>query len=570
MFQERPMRSNQPESRCLYASAFLFLLLGASMCAQEAAPDATMATIRPEAIRADMRFLADDLLEGRGTATRGFDIAAKFMATQFEGIGLQPAGDNGTYFQNVPLRLLKPDPAKSALVLIHGGKEETLIFGTDYLSGVDPVRADRSIEAPVVFVGYGVTAPEQGYDDYQGVDAKGKIVALIFGAPDFPSSIRAYYTSPGVKTATAVAHGAAGVIVLNDPNFEQMYPFSKRVRDLVVPEFRWLDKQGLPNPYFPGLKGVAFLSMDATRHLFDGSSHGAEEVFAAAKAGKLAPFALPITAKIHNVTQSQDTRSSNIVARLEGSDRALNEVLVYSAHLDHLGIGEPVEGDNIYNGALDNASGSATILEVARAFTRLERKPLRSILFVAFTGEEAGLVGSDYFCHNPTISNGSIVADVNVDQVPMFWPVQDIVAFGAEHSTLDAVVRKAGEYMHLTVSPDPMPEEAVFIRSDQYSFVRQGIPAIMPSPGGKSSDPNIKPMDIFMNWMATRQHQPNDDMQQPGLDFEAAATFARYVFLCGFMIADDSRKPTWNKGDFFAQHFGRSTGSRSSRDLDVP
>jgi hypothetical protein len=258
------------------------------------------------------------------------------------------------------------------------------------------------------------------------------------------------------------------------------------------------------------------------------------------------------------VTQSQDAHSSNVVARLEGSDRALNEALVYSAHLDHLGIGEPVEGDNIYNGALDNASGSATILEVARAFSRMERKPRRSILFVAFTGEEAGLLGSDYFCHNPTIAKGAIVADLNIDQVPMFWPVQDIVAFGAEHSTLDAVVRKAGEHMHLAVSPDPMPEEVAFIRSDQYSFVQQGIPAIMPVPGIRSSDPKIKPMDIFMNWMATRQHQPNDDMQQPGLDFEAAATFARYMFLCGFMIANDSQTPTWNKGDFFAEHFRRS------------
>ena len=541
-----------------YVPVVLLLLLGASMWAQEVAPDAAMATIRPEAIRADMRFLADDLLEGRGTATRGFDIAAKFMATQFEGMGLQPAGDNGTYFQNVPLRELKPDPTKSALVLIRGGKEEALTFGKDYLSGVDPVRADRSIEAPVVFVGYGVTAPEQGYDDYKGVDAKGKIVALIFGAPDFPSSIRAYYTSPAVKTRTAVAHGAAGVIVLNDPNFEQMYPFSKRVRDLIVPEFRWLDKQGLPNPYFPELKGVALLSMGATRHLFDGSSHTAEEVFAVAKDGKLASFALPITARIRNVTLSQDTHSSNVVARLEGSNRTLNEAVVYSAHLDHLGIGESVEGDNIYNGALDNASGSATILEVARAFSRMERRPRRSILFVAFTGEEEGLIGSDYFAHNPTIAKESIVADVNIDQIPMLWPVQDIVAFGAEHSSLDAVVRKAAEHMHLAVSPDPMPEEVAFIRSDQYSFVQQGIPAIMPSPGGKSSDPKIKPMDIFTNWMATRQHQPNDDMQQPGLDFEAAATFARYVFLCGFMIADNSQRPTWNKGDFFAGHFRRS------------
>ena len=202
--------SKRPVLRCMFLTLVLFSTV--SMDAQDGPVDAAMASIRPEAIRADMRFLSDDLLEGRGTATRGFDIAAKFMATQFEGMGLQPAGDNGTYFQNVPLRLLKADPAKSALVLRRGDKEEDLVFGKDYLPGVDPVRAERSIEAPVVFVGYGVTAPEQGYDDYKGIDAKGRIVALIFGAPDFPSSIRAYYSSPAVKAGNVVAHGAVGVI----------------------------------------------------------------------------------------------------------------------------------------------------------------------------------------------------------------------------------------------------------------------------------------------------------------------------------------------------------------------
>jgi Peptidase family M28/PA domain len=542
----------------LYVSVVALLLSTTLLRGQEGASEAAMASIRPEAIRADMRFLADDLLEGRGTATRGFDIAAKFMATQFESMGLQPAGDNGTYFQNVPLRRVKPDPANSTFVWSRGGREEILAVGKDYLPGADPARIDRSVEAPVVFVGFGVTAPEQDYDDYKGIDARGKIVALISAAPNFPSSIKAYYTSTEVKAKNAVAHGAVGVILLDDPASEEMFPFSKFVRESVVPQFRWLDKQGLPNPYFPEIKGVAFLSLDATRRLFEGSSHTAEEVFAGAKAGKLFSFTLPITAKIRNVTQSEDAHSPNVVARLQGSDRTLREVLVYSAHLDHLGIGEPVAGDNIYNGALDNASGSATILEVARAFSRMDPKPRRSILFVAFTGEEAGLMGSGYFAHYPTIERDTIVADLNIDQVPMFWPVQDIVAFGSEHSSLDVVVRRAAERMHLAVTPDPLPEEVVFIRSDQYSFVKQGIPAIMPEPGIKSSDPKIKPMDIFMNWLATRQHQPNDDMQQPGLDFEAAGDFARYVFLCGFMIADDSQKPSWNKGDFFAQHFPRS------------
>jgi len=549
------MMSNLQTRRWLYVSAVVLLLWVDFLWAQEGPSDAAMASIRPEAIRADMRFLSDDLLEGRGTATRGFDIAAKFMATQFEGMGLQPAGDNGTYFQYVPLRRVKPDPANSSLVWSRGGKEETLAFGKDYLPAVDPARADRSVEAPVVFVSYGVTAPEQNYDDYKGIDARGKIIALILAAPNFPSSIKAYYTSTEVKAKNAVAHGAVGVLVLDDPASEEMFPFSRFVKESVVPQFRWLDKQGFPKPYFPELKGVAFLSLDATRRLFEGSSHTADEVFAAAKAGKLSPFTLPVTAKIRNVTRSEDAHSSNVVARLEGSDRALKEALVYSAHLDHLGIGEPVDGDNIYNGALDNASGSATILEVARAFSRMDPKPRRSILFVAFTGEEAGLMGSGYFAHYPTVDRGTIVADLNVDQVPMLWPIQDIIAFGSEHSSLDVAVRRAAERMHLAVTPDPVPEEVVFIRSDQYSFVQQGIPAIMPEPGIRSSDPEIKPMDIFMNWLTTRQHQPNDDMQQPGLNFEAGAMFARYMFLLRFHDRERPAKTKLEQKRFFCPTF---------------
>jgi Zn-dependent M28 family amino/carboxypeptidase len=246
-----------------------------------------------------------------------------------------------------------------------------------------------------------------------------------------------------------------------------------------------------------------------------------------------------------------------VVAKLEGSDPALkSEYLVYSAHLDHVGIGEPVNGDKIYNGALDNASGSATLLEVARAFSTMNPRPRRSILFVLVTGEEAGLLGSDYFAHYPTVPKSSIVADLNVDEVLLLWPMQDVIAFGAEHSSLEVVIKQAAKRMNLVESPDPMPDEVVFIRSDQYSFVRQGIPSTMPSPGFKSSDPKIDPAAIFGKWEETRYHQPQDDMDQPGLDFDAAAKFARFVFLCGYLVTEDAQRPTWNKGDFFGEHYG--------------
>ena len=525
-----------------------------------AAPDAAnqaMSTIRPEAIRADMRFLSDDLLEGRGTATRGHEIAAKFMATQFEGLGLQPAGDAGTYFQEVPLRSVKPDESKSALVVTRADKEQAFVFRTDYILGADPSRSEVSVEAPVVFVGYGVTAQDQGYDDYRQIDAKGKIVALLFGAPKFESSLKAHYSSGETKQANAVAHGAVGVILVDDPGFEQIYSFSKRVRDLITPEYRWLDKQGQPNDYFPQLKCGAELSIHATKNFFAGSGHTADEIFAAAKSGKPPVFAMPITVKIRTVSQSTDVHSPNVVAKLEGSDPALkSEYLLYSAHLDHVGIGEPVNGDKIYNGALDNASGSATLLEMARAFSTMNPRPRRSILFVLVTGEEAGLLGSDYFAHYPTVPKSSIVADLNVDEVLLLWPMQDVIAFGAEHSSLEVVIKQAAKRMNLVESPDPMPDEVVFIRSDQYSFVRQGLPSTMPSPGFKSSDPKIDPAAIFGKWEETRYHQPQDDMDQPGLDFDAAAKFARFVFLCGYLVTEDAQRPTWNKGDFFGEHYG--------------
>jgi Peptidase family M28 len=543
----------------LRVGAIIFLALFARTYSVHANPDAAddaMASIRAEAIRADMRFLSDDALEGRGTGSRGYDIAAKFMATQFESLGLQPAGDNRSYFQNVPLRLAKPDEAKTSLVLSRSGKDETLTFRKDYISRGDPVLPESSVEAPVVFVGDGVTAPDQNYDDYQDIDAKGKIVALMAVAPNFESSLKAHYSSSEVKLRNAVAHGAVGVILLDDPVFEGLYSFEEQVRDLSFPELRWLDKQQRPNDYFPELKGNAFLSLEATKRFFAGSAHSAEEVFAAMKAGKTMSFVMPISAKIRNVTGLKDVAGRNVVAKLEGSDATLkNEYLVYSAHLDHLGIGEPVKGDSIYNGALDNASGSAILLEVARAFSGMKTRPRRSILFLSVTGEEAGLLGSDYFAHYPTVGKTSVVANVNMDEDLMLWPLRDIVAFGAEHSSLDAVVKKAAARLDLSESPDPNPEEVVFIRSDQYSFVKQGVPAIFPVAGFKSDDPKIKPADIFKNWELTRYHQPQDDMDQPGLDWDAAAKYTRFVFLCGWLITEDSQRPTWNKGDFFGEHY---------------
>ena len=544
-------------SSAVRAWAVVTLVAGGFSPAVHADPaDQAMASIRAEAIRGNMRFLADDLLEGRGIETQGYGIAAQYMASQFEALGLQPAGDAG-YLQNVTLRSSRIDEGKVTLAWVRSGVPETLTFRRDFISSSDPLRSETSVEAPVVFVGFGVTAQDQHYDDYQGIDAKGKIVAFIFGAPDFESSLRAHNSSGVVKRRNAVAHGAVGVIVVDDPGLEKLYSFAKRANNLATPEYHWLDREGRPNDYLPEILAGVSLSMEASEKLFEGSGHSAQEVYASLSAARPMSFSLPLVAKIHSASRLGDVVSPNVVAKLEGSDPALkSEYLVYTAHLDHLGVGPAVQDDKIYNGALDNASGSSILIETAHAFSRMKPQPKRSILFVAVTAEESGLLGSDYFAHHPPVPASSLVANVNMDEDAMLWPLRDIVAFGAEHSSLGGVVQRAAKRLNLSRSPDPMPEQVAFIRSDQYSFVKQGIPAIFPIAGFKSSDPKINPESIFEKWEETRYHQPQDDMQQPGLDFNAAVQYARFIFLCGYYIVQDPQRPRWNAGDFFGDLYG--------------
>jgi hypothetical protein len=526
--------------------------------AETSSADAAMRSIRPDAIRAHMRFLADDLLEGRATGSRGYDIGAKYMATQFEALGLAPAGDAGTYFQNIPYRSLHVDQEKTALSLFLDGHEQRMVFGRDFLSYGDPDRPEATVEAPIVFVGNGITAPEQNYDDYRDVDAQGKIVAFFYNAPNFESSLKAHYTAFEIKEAIAVAHGAVGIITLEDPVNEDVYSFKQEVRDLAFPNLRWLDKQGRPNDHFPELKANAQLDMASTRKFLEATGHSPDEMFAALKNDKLRPFETRLTAKLRVVTKLEDIHCPNIVATLEGSDPALkDQYVVISSHLDHLGIGPAVNGNAVYHGALDNASGSAILLELARAYSQLNPRPKRSLLFVSVNGEEAGLLGSDYFAHYPTVPKSAMVADVNMDLDDMLWPLKDIVAFGAEHSSLDGVAKRAAEKMHLSLSPDPTPEQVFFIRSDQYSFVKQGIPSIYPSPGVKSDDAKIAPLKIQQTWQQTRYHQPSDDMSQPGLLFAEAARYAQFTFWVGYFVAQDQQRPSWNNGDFFGNRYGK-------------
>jgi len=352
-----------------------------------------------------MEFLADDLLEGRGTGTRGFQLAANYVRAQFEEMGLKPGGMNGTYFQNIHFRKIELLRNQSSVTLRRDGSEQKLVMDKDFVMVGDPLRTETGAEAPVVFAGYGITAPKFKYDDYAGVDVRGKIVAALYGAPpSFPSAPGASYSETTIKLHNAAVHGAIGLLIIWGGRVEERTPFSQLVRFYRQPTLRWLDAKGVPNDAEPAIRASARISSDVASAMLEGSGKSWKQVVATALESKPQAFPLKVTASIHVGSRFSEVESPNVAAILPGSDPALKaEYVVFTAHLDHLGIGDPVNGDDIYNGAGDNASGTAALIEIARTFSRMPQAPRRSLLFVAVTGEEEGLLGSDYYAHNPTV-----------------------------------------------------------------------------------------------------------------------------------------------------------------------
>jgi Zn-dependent M28 family amino/carboxypeptidase len=547
----------------------LAVLLMATFCApssaqelspaDRAAADAAIKVIRPEAIAAHMRFLSDDLLEGRQTGARGHEIGTRYVATELESLGLAPAGLNGTWFQPVPLRKVDLVPEQSSFELVRDGKGHALTFGEDYIMGGNALLTDTSVDSGVVFVGFGVTAPEFRYDDYAGVDVHGKVVVILRGAPPrFPSTERAYFSDSVIKARVAAAHGAVGIISIVPPEYFERYKWSWIVPQIRAGSMSWLDPKGVPADVVPEIRATALLNVSGAQDLFAGGPKTLAEVFAASRESTPASFSLPVNVKIHKVSRYTPLESRNVMGRLAGSDPKLaQEYVVFTAHVDHLGICRPAEDDTICHGAWDNASGTSAVLEVARAFSSLPRAPRRSILFVFVTGEEKGLLGSDYFAHFPTVPIESIVADVNIDGAPgLLWPNKDIVPLGAEHSSLSKDVEAAARNMGYTISPDPIPEEVIFIRSDQYSFVKRGVPSVFMNPGLQSSDPKVDGTAVFRQWISSVYHTPKDNMSQQ-FYFDSAARSTGLSFLVGYEVAQQAERPTWNAGDFFGTRFAQ-------------
>ena len=517
---------------------------------------AALAAIDPQVIEEHMRYLAGDALAGRGTGTRGYLVATEYVARRFKELGLEPAGEDGGFLQTVPLIRTDLDPERSSLTLIRGDDRRRLELERDYVMRGDFLREGVELTAPAVFAGFGVSAAEFDHDDYAGLDVQGKIVLVFRGAPaDFPHNERAYYASRWVKERSAVNHGAVGVITMLTPADQERSPWERTVRHSRMGSMRWTDGAALPHDTFAELFVDARLSPSGMQAVFEGAPRTLEEVVEAAEASLAQGFDLPLEIHLRTTSVHQNLSSPNVLAQLPGADPALaRQFLVLSAHLDHVGTEDREEGDAIYNGAYDNASGVAVMLEIARALAELPEAPARSVILAAVTGEEKGLLGSDFFVHHPTVQLGSIVANINLDMVMMQHPLHDVVAFGVEHSTLAQPVERAVSHLGLSLSPDPMPEEVVFVRSDQYSFVRKAVPSVFVVSGFESGSEELDGEAEFRRWMRTVYHTPGDDMLQD-IDFDAGARFARVNFLITWLVANDPERPAWNPGDFFGEKF---------------
>lgn len=508
--------------------------------------------VTPAAIASHIHFLASDVLEGRETGTRGFEIAAEYGRAQFASIGLQPVHDD--WFQHFALRAAKLDEEHSSLT-VNG---QTLVIRKDFLLRPDFARTEATTEGSLVFVGFGATAPELHHDDYAGIDARGKIVVMLTGAPKpFPSDQRAYYSSADVKRHNASAHGAVGILTISSTIDEARTPFEKRARQSGIMPMTYLDAAGKPVDVIESLAGSASLSHAAAELLFNGAQVSLDRILADAEAGLAHSFALNGTAAIKTVTHFSQMQSENIIGVLPGSDpRLRDEYVVVSAHLDHLGNHPAADGsDGLYNGAYDNGSGIACLIEIARNLASGPR-PKRSVLFVALTGEEKGEQGSEYFVHFPPVPAKQLVADINMDMFLMIYPVADLVPLGGEHSTLGAAADVAAHAAGFEVSPDPYPEEVRFIRSDQYSFVKAGIPAIHLKPGNKSTDPSVDGAKLTRDWLRTIYHSPKDDLSQK-FDFASGARYAETNLRLVLSVANAEQRPEWTTGDFFGETFGR-------------
>ncbi len=497
----------------------------------------------PEAFKAHVAFLADDLLEGRQTGSRGHEIAARYVAAQFAAAGLSPAGTDGSWFQQVHMREARIVEGSGRLTI----GDETYANGAGVVIVPSQLEQKQDISAEVVFAGHCLYEPKLGIDDFRGLDLKGKMVACLPGFPrGLPSETAAYLVSSANRFVAE--RGGIGRLLLWTRAREKQAPFAKLVNTIPNPRMELLRPSGAVRDQAPGLVTGASLSPEASAALFAGAPRSFAQVDAASEKGAVRGFALRQRVRIERASTWKEIESPNVVGMVRGSDPALAaEMVVLGGHLDHLGIGQAVDGDAIYNGALDNAAGSATLIEVARATAAAP--PKRSVLFVATTAEEKGLLGAAYYAENPTVPADKVVAMVDLDMPILTYDFADVVAYGAQHSTVAEFVAAAAGEMGVSLTPDPIPQETIFVRSDHYEYVKQGVPAIMLSTGVMNGGDKA-----FADFLATQYHQPSDDLALP-IHWQAGARFAELNWRVMERIANADVPPRWYEGDYFGDLF---------------
>ncbi len=511
-----------------------------------------------EAFRRHMEILAADEMEGREAGTPGFQMAAEYVARQYRAIGLEPLGDGGSYYQSIDFFETRLVPESARVTLHKEGRDVELVLRDDFVCSGGYGDAEEETTAPLVFVGHGIIAPEYGHDDFDGVEARGKILVALSGAPPrFDTDQRAFYSSSQGKQALASRLGAVGLITVRTPVDQERRPWARYLPGIGAPGMRWLDERGEPFEAFPELAGTPTLSEAGAEKLFALSGHDLTTIFEKHAEGGTGSFDMGVSATLARASRQGTISSSNVLGLLGGSDPELREEhIVYTAHLDHIGIRPGEDGDDIHNGAYDNAAGIAAMLEIARAMAGMETSPRRPVIFAAVTAEEKGLQGSSYFAKHPPVPTAQIVANLNLDMPYLAFPMGDIEAFGAEHSSLLGSVVRATEAMGLALTPDSKPEEVRFIRSDQFSFVEEGIPALAFHSGSNSSDPNIDGGAMLEDFLKNHYHRPSDDLDLP-FSAEGAERFVRAALLLGLFVAEEDVRPRWNEEDFFGEKFAK-------------
>ncbi len=493
--------------------------------------------------------LADDKLEGRDTGSEGHRKAAEYVAREFEKAGLKPAGIDG-YIQPVKFRSKEIDESKTRLSLVGKNGEEPLVLGPEAIVSlrVDPAP---HVEADLVFVGHGLANAEAGHDDFSGLDVRGKVVVLLSGAPaSIPGPLAAHMQSAGERGDLLRKLGVIGVVAIQNPkNMDIPWERSSLAR--------FMPSMSLADPAMDDNRGLSIgIGINPARadKIFEGSGHTFAEILEAADSGKPLPrFAIPKRLVANVAVIRKNVISQNVAAILPGNDPVLKgEYVVFSAHLDHIGVGKPINGDAIYNGAMDNASGVAAMLDVAAMLKENGTKLRRSVLFVAVTGEEKGLLGSKFFANFPTVDPKSIVADINTDMFLPIFPMKRLTVYGIDESDLGDDASAVAKSLGISPEPDPEPKRNLFIRSDQYSFIRRGVPSIALKVGFAKGSPEEQ---LAKKWLTERYHAPSDDLKQP-VDKAAAGEFDALVARLLERVANRDAKPRWKESSFFKRFGG--------------